>query len=225
MRTKVLLGLAALAVGLSTSVAQNVYSLNVVGYVNVTLTAGQLSLLSLPLAPVDGNFDITNTIVLNDAQDGSVIYKWLPAGHWDPNLYSWYAGGVGWVPDTVISNGQAFFLAPAAAGTVTFVGQVPQGALSYTILPGLQTLANMVPVSTNFPGSTVGNDGDTIYLWNSVSHGWSSTLWSYYSALGGWDNGGVAGNSLQGPVLNPADGVFYANSGAAISFTQNFTVQ
>jgi hypothetical protein len=223
MRTKALLGLAALAVGLSTSVAQNVYSLNVVGYVNVTLTANQLSLLSLPVAPVDGNFNITNTIALDDTQDGAVIYKWAGTG-WDPNLYQWYAGA-GWSPSTVISNGQAFFLAPVAPGTLTFVGQVPQGALSYTIPPGLSTLANMVPVSTNFPGSTVGNDGDTIYLWSSVTHGWSPTLWSYYSALGGWDNGGVAGNSLQGPVLNPADGVFYANSGAAISFTQNFTVQ
>jgi hypothetical protein len=222
MRTKALLGLAALAVGLSTSVAQNVYSLNVVGYVNVTLTSGQMSLLSLPVAPVDGNFNITNTIVLNDAQDGALIYKWAGTG-WDPNLYSWYAGA-GWSPNTVISNGQAFFLLPAAAGTLTFVGQVPQGALSYTIPPGLSTLANMVPVSTNFPGSTVGNDGDTIYLWNSVTHGWSSTLWSYFGGTG-WDNGGGAGNSVQGPVLNPADGVFYANSGAAISFTQNFTVQ
>src|ERR1019366_7719820 len=121
MRTKALLGLAALVVGLSTSVAQNVYSLNVVGYVNVTLTSGQLSLLSLPVAPVDGNFNITNTIVLNDAQDGALIYKWAGTG-WDPNLYSWYAGA-GWSPNTVISNGQAFFLLPAAAGTLTFVGQ------------------------------------------------------------------------------------------------------
>ena len=222
MRTKALLGLAALAVGLSTSVAQNVYSLNVVGYVNVTLTANQLSLLSLPVAPVDGNFNITNTIVLDDTQDGAVIYKWAGTG-WDPNLYQWFAGA-GWSPSTVISNGQAFFLAPAAAGTLTFVGQVPQGALSYTIPPGLSTLANMVPVSTNFPGSTVGNDGDTIYLWNSVTHGWSSTLWSYFGGTG-WDNGGGAGNSVNGPLLNPADGVFYANGGAVVSFTQNFTVQ
>src|ERR1035441_715219 len=40
MRTKALLGLAALAVGLSTSMAQNVYSLNVVGYINITVGAG-----------------------------------------------------------------------------------------------------------------------------------------------------------------------------------------
>src|ERR1017187_3385301 len=216
MRTKALLGLAALAVGLSTSVAQNVYSLNVVGYVNVTLTANQLSFLSLPVAPVDGNFNITNTIVLNDAQDGALLYKWLGTG-WDPTIYSWFAG-VGWSPDTVISNGAAFFIQPAASSTLTFVGQVPQGALTYNIPAGLSTLANQVPVSTNFPGSTVGNDGDLMYVWNSASHGWSATIWSYFGGVG-WDNGGGAGNSVNGPVLNPADGVFYANSGAAIPFT------
>jgi hypothetical protein len=222
MRTKVLLGLAALVVGLSTAVAQNVYSLNVVGYVNVTLTANQLSFLSLPVAPVDGNFNITNTIVLNDAQDGAALYKWAGTG-WDPNLYLWYAG-IGWSPNTVLSNGTAFFLLPAASGTLTFVGQVPQGALSYKIPAGLSTLANQVPVSANFPGASVGNDGDAIYLWNATTHGWSSTLWLYYAGTG-WDNGAQPGNSTNGPALNPADGVFYANSGSAISFTQNFTVQ
>ena len=44
MRTKVLLGLAALAVGLSTSIAQNVYSLNVVGYINITVAGGGYTL-------------------------------------------------------------------------------------------------------------------------------------------------------------------------------------
>jgi hypothetical protein len=37
MRTKTLLVAAVLAAGLATSMAQNVYSLNVVGYYNVTI--------------------------------------------------------------------------------------------------------------------------------------------------------------------------------------------
>ncbi|MCX6922739.1 MAG: hypothetical protein NT154_05925, partial [Verrucomicrobia bacterium] len=60
MRTKTLLGLAALAVGLSSSMAQ-VYSLNVVGYVNVPLQANKLSFLSVPLTPNGGNYNITNS--------------------------------------------------------------------------------------------------------------------------------------------------------------------
>ena len=167
MRTKALLGLAALAVGLSTSVAQNVYSLNVVGYVNVSLQANKLSFLSLPLTPVDGNFNITNTIKLDDSQDFASLFRWAGT-QWDPTVPAWIGtdlGGSGWSPDMVISNGVGFFIAASANSTLTFVGQVPQGALAYNIPAGLSTIANQVPVSTNFPGADVGNDFD------NISHG------------------------------------------------------
>lgn len=231
MRTKALLGLAALAVGLSTSVAQNVYSLNVVGYVNVSLQASKFHFLSLPLAPTDGNFNITNTIVLSDAQDFANLYRWAGTG-WDTSIPTWYGsdlGGHGWDTSMVISNGEGFFLASQAASTLTFVGEVPQGTLSYNLPVGFSTLANKVPVSTNFPGATVGNDFDNIYTWNQTDQGWNTTIWVYYGAdLGGhgWDNGGGTGNNTNGPVLSSAEAVFYQNGGtAALPFTQNFTVQ
>jgi hypothetical protein len=229
MRTKALLGLAALAVGLSTSVAQNVYSLNVVGYVNVSLQANKLHFLSLPVVPVDGNFNITNTIVLDNSQDFANIYTWAGTG-WSTTTPTWFGtdlGGTGWAPSMVISNGVGFFLASAANSTLTFVGQVPQGALAYNIPAGLSTLANQVPVSANFPGATVGNDFDNIYTWDLTGQGWSTVSWTYFGAdLGGtgWSNGGGAGNNAAGPLLNPGDGVFYVNGGAALPFTQNFTV-
>ena len=224
------MGLAALAVGLSTSVAQNVYSLNVVGYVNVSLQANKLHFISLPLAPVDGNYNITNTIALSDAQDFAGIYHWAGAA-WDNTYPQWIGtdlGGTGWTPDMVISNGVGFFLASQAATTLTFVGQVPQGDKSYTIPAGLSTLANVVPVSTNFPGSTVGNDFDGIYTWDLAGQQWSPVYWQYIGAdLGGtgWDNGGGAGNNANGPLLNPAEAVFYANGGSALTFTRTFSVQ
>jgi hypothetical protein len=221
MRTKALLGLAALAVGLSTSVAQNVYSLNVVGYVNVSLQANKLSLLSLPVAPVDGNFNITNTITLDDSQDGALLFTWAGTA-WNSTVPNWIAG-VGWLPDMVVSNGTAFFLSSVANSTLTFVGQVPQGALSYRIPAGLSTLANQVPVSTNFPGATVGNDGDIMYTWLQSAQGWNPVTSQFIGGLG-WIAGDGSGTA-DGPMLNPAQGVFYINSGAAIPFTQNFTVQ
>ena len=79
MRTKSLLGLAALAVGLTSASAQ-VYSLNVVGYVNVPLAANKMSFVSVPLAPSGGNYNITNTIALSDAQDGATIFAWAGTG-------------------------------------------------------------------------------------------------------------------------------------------------
>ena len=218
MRTKALLGLAALAVGLSTSVAQNVYSLNVVGYVNVSLHNGQLSFLSLPVAPVDGNFNITNTIVLDSSQAFASLFHWAGTA-WDTAIPSWT--GTAWDTPMVISNGTGFFIASQADSTLTFVGQVPQGAIQYSIPVGLSTLANQVPVSTNFPGAAVGGIFDNMFTWDQVGQQWAAAVWSYNGTA--WDNG-VAGANANGPLLNPGDAVFYqANS--AFNFTQNFTVQ
>jgi hypothetical protein len=224
MRTKALLGLAALAVGLSTSVAQNVYSLNVVGYVNVSLQANKLHFLSLPLAPVDGNFNVTNTIVLSDPQDGATLFNWTGTS-WNADPPVWYAGA-GWFnsagTDTIVSNGTAFFIVSKTNSTLTFVGQVPQGTLSYNIPSGLSTLANQVPVSTNFPGMTIGNDGNTMFTWVQANQAWTSDPWVYYAGSGWFTS--TAGDGTGAP-LNPAEGVFYINSGVAIPFTQSFTVQ
>jgi hypothetical protein len=224
MRTKALLGLAALAVGLSTSVAQNVYSLNVVGYVNVSLQAGKLHFLSLPVAPVDGNFNVTNTIVLSDAQDTAVLFNWAGT-QWNPDPPVWYAGA-GWFnsagTDTIVSNGAAFFISSKAATTLTFVGQVPQGAIAYNIPAGLSTLANKVPVSANFPGLTVGNDTDTMFTWVQANQAWTSDPWVFYAGSGWFTS--TLGDGTGAP-LNPSEGVFYVNHGTAVPFTQNFTVQ
>jgi hypothetical protein len=117
----------------------------------------------------------------------------------------------------VVSNGVAYFLLASANSTLTFVGQVPQGALAYNIPVGVSTLANQVPVTGPFPGATVGNDFDEIFTWNQASQSWASPS-TYFS--GAWDSA-----DPNGPVLNPAQGAFYLNTGAAIPFTQNFTVQ
>jgi hypothetical protein len=71
-------------------------------------------------------------------------------------------------------------------------------------------------VSTNFPGSTVGNDFDNLYTWDQAGQQWGPAA----LFLGGWDT-----PSAEGPALNPAEAVFYVNGGAAIPFTRSFTVQ
>ena len=219
MRTKALLSLAALAVGLSTSVAQNVYSLNVVGYVNVSLQANQLSFLSLPLADVNGNYNITNTIVLDSSQTFANLFAWAGTA-WNTAVPSWT--GTAWDTPMVISNGTGFFIQSVTNSTLTFVGQVPQGAIQYSVPVGLSTLANQIPVSTNFPGAAVGGLFDNIFTWDQVNQQWANAVWSYNGSA--WDNG-VAGASPNGPLLNPGDAVFYQNANSTLNFTQNFTVQ
>src|SRR5690349_8577884 len=61
MRTKTLLiAAAAMAAGVSASMAQVTYSQNIVGYVNVTAPAGQYIMIANPLTT--GNDVLTNVI-------------------------------------------------------------------------------------------------------------------------------------------------------------------
>ncbi len=223
MRTKELLGLAVLAAGAVTCVAQsNVYSLNIVGYVNVPVQGGgKLTLVSNPLKPSNGNYNITNTIALPDSYDGAFLYQWAGTG-WSANIPSWIAG-FGWAPDTTVQLGESFFIqspASAPAATITFVGEVATGTINNTFAKGINAVANKVPVSENFPGASVGNDGDSIYTWTGSA--WSGVIWSYLGGFG-WSNGGGAGDNTNGPVVDVGGGVIYQNTGAAaLNWTRTF---
>jgi len=221
MSTKILLGLAALAVGLSTAFAQ------VVRTVDISLQANKLHFLSVPLIPKGGNFNITNSIVFDPSQDGASLFAWAGA-QWSTTVPTWIGDsfGDGWDTSMVISNGVGFFLASAANSTLTFTGEVPEGAIAYNIPVGLSTLANKIPLSENFPGSTVGNTGDNLFTWDQAGQKWASVVWLFLGPEvggSGWDNGGAPGNNTNGPSLNPGEAVFYVNGGAAIRFVRNFT--
>src|SRR5271165_5836493 len=104
MRTKsILLGAAALAAGLVTSMAANVYSVNVVGYVNVNVSSNQYSLLENPLDDGAGDI-ITNVIQLNDNFDqtgtggSQAVVLLLQGGHL--NEAEVYYADFGWYPGT-----------------------------------------------------------------------------------------------------------------------------
>jgi hypothetical protein len=223
MRTKALLGLAALAVSAVTCVAQsNVYSLNIVGYVNVDVAPG-LNLIANPLKPSNGNYNITNTISLPDTADGAFIYKWAGTA-WSSQIPSWIAG-FGWSPDLEIPMGEGFFLQlPQAAGNikVVFVGEVSTGNVTQDIPAGLSVKANEIPVQENWPGKNVGNDGDSIYTW--AGSAWDTAIWSYIAGFG-WSNGGGAGDNVDGPSLKVGSAVMYQNTGAALSWTRAFNPQ
>jgi hypothetical protein len=224
MRTKALLGLAALVVSAATCVAQqNVYSLNIVGYVNVDIKPG-LNLISNPLKPSNGNYNITNTIVLPDAADGASLFTWTGTA-WDSVVPQFYGGGIGWDPAMDVALGEGFFLqSPTAAGNykVTFVGEVQTGDVSYTLAPGLNVVAPKIPVAEPWPGKDIGNDGDSIYTWTGTA--WNSAIWQYYGPEIGWD-GPEAGNTA-GPTIPVGGAVVYQNTKTTpINWTRQFNPQ
>jgi hypothetical protein len=218
MRTKALLALAAFVVSAATCVAQsNVYSLNIVGYVNVDVIKG-LNLIANPLKPSDGNYNITNTITLPDEADGAQIYTWAGSA-WSTTIPNWIAG-FGWDPAVSIPLGEAFFLSSPVATKITFVGEVQTGdAIPYTMNPGLNVVANKVPVDQNWPGKAVGQDGDQIYTWAGTA--WDNAIYGFIEGFG-WDNGTPTSN-VDGPMLKAGQGAIYSNSkNTAYNFTQKF---
>jgi hypothetical protein len=212
MRIKTLLGLAAFAVSAATCVAQsNVYSVNIVGYVNVPLLAGQFALVSNPMKGPSQS--ITN-IVLTDAATDTELYKWTGAGY-AQSIY--YGTEAGWDPTVNLNIGEGFFMKSPVATTVTFVGEVSTGTITGTIPSGTSLQANSVPVAEPWPGKAVGNVDDEIFVWGGT--GWT-TQWQYYGTTDGWLD--TAGNGPDGPTIPVGRGVAYINKGAPINWTRTF---
>ena len=221
MRTKILLSAALVAAGIAAADAQQVYSVNAVGYVNVTLKAGY-NLLNNPLNGTNNN---VNTIIPT-APEGSSLYKW------NGNAQAFfqadaYAFPLGWIDSdanpstTTISPGEGFFIQnPAGATTITFVGEVPQGSLTNRIGQNYGFYGSQVPQSATltalgFPGA----EGMNYNAWNAMSQAYAQ---AYSYASGFWFD--PDGNPND-PVLGVAEGFLLQNpTGQAIDWTRTFSV-
>lgn len=167
MRTKILLlTAAAVAAGLASSQAQdNVYSVNIVGYVNQQLPAGQFVLLATPLDAGTNDLDTLGAALPNK----SSIQVWNGTGF---TSASKIAGA--WTTNLVIPPGTGFFVKSAANITNTFVGSValsnsvafPPGvfALVGSPIPFSGTLTDSGPNTLNL-GDTLPNKS-SIQVWN-----------------------------------------------------------
>jgi hypothetical protein len=136
--------------------AQNVYSLNVVGYNHVTLSPGW-NLMAVQLIPgancdgFPGNYN-ANAVLTGPPVDGSLLYRFNPTNqsYYDAGTY---LTGVGWYPlsgntnDPVLNLplGEGFFVWTPQSWTNTIVGEVPQGSLANPVPAGYSLKASMVP--------------------------------------------------------------------------------
>ena len=204
MRTKTLLLTAAVvAAGIATSSAQ-VFSVNAVGYVNVTVPKG-FSLIANPLKAA------TNTVgaLLASAPDGVTVYKYGATGFSiNGKEFGDFAN-----PTQSLNPGEgAFVNNPGNPFTVTFVGEVSQGALTNAIPKGFSIRASIVPQAgqldtvLGFPVV----EGDTVYRFNNatgryVTHGYEFGAWS----------------SPPTPAVGEA---FFINKFAAVNWVRNFSV-
>lgn len=181
MRTKALVLTAALgAAGIASSYAQSVYSVNAVGYINVTcipgftMIANQLSSTNdtvgqLFTAPPDGS-----AILTWDQSAGTFVMNNFAFGAWD-------------FPDNKLSPGMGvMFQNPDVAYTVTFVGEVIQGTnITVSLIPGFNMVSSKVPQAGTIQTALgfVPEEGDMLMKW-SQSAG-TYLQWSY--TFGAWD--------------------------------------
>jgi hypothetical protein len=199
-----------------------VYSVNAVGYINVTVPK---AVSTNPAAPVPGFAIVANQLntggntvaeVIPTAKNLTTIYVFAN------NQYSSasYFDGVGWIPgDLKIAPGTAFFFAnyDAADQTVTFVGEVPQGALTTPLKTGFNLVASQVPQA----GALVATLGyapgqfDVVYKFNTTTQSYDS-----YSYLG----------VVTPPIWSPMEPSLAVGEGAFIqtdadrNWTRNFSV-
>jgi spermidine/putrescine-binding protein len=219
MRTiKALACAAALAAGLATAVAQsNVYSLNVVGYYNVTVPQNQYYLIANQLNTTNNQIQFVIPTAAND----TLISKYNGVGY-DTAQFEDY--NPGWDLGTMTLNpGEAaLFKDPNTAGgqTVTFVGEVLQGQLTVNFVQNhVAFRSSKVPQSATLAALGIpGENDDLCSTWNGG--GWSTTQFEDYNP--GWDVGAAG----VGPTLAVGQGFAYVKQGtASTSWVRNFTVQ
>jgi energy-converting hydrogenase Eha subunit F len=247
MRKTLLIAAAALAAGVISSQAQ-VYSQNIVGYVNTTLVAGYVNVVN-PLDNSAGN-SLTNTISNpGGVLDGAYVYIWNGTGYtvdsFDSSSPSGFDGpsGSALAQAPVIAPGQFVFLLnnTGVKMTNTFVGTVHvDGAGASTNVVGLSTnvlgngynfVSSKIPVAGDLittlglsnPGGVL--DGAYIYTPNidatGAFHGYVVSSFDSSSTTG-YDGPSGSGGYVE-PILPVGQGVIILNNtGAPYTWVQSY---
>ena len=211
MRTKALLVTAAVsAAGIASLFAQGgpVYSVNVVGFVNVDLVKDWNMIAN----PLNGTNNSINTI-LPSVPDFTYVLKFDAANqvYFQPSTF---IGGA-WDVEMNLAPGEGAFLWTPEATKVTFVGEVPQGTLSNPIAKNYQLQASQVPRSGGLTADLgfVGKDFDVVYQWDPAAQSYKQP----FTFIGGaWDPGD--------PSLKIAESFFLVRTPDAWTPTDAWTV-
>jgi hypothetical protein len=211
MRTKTLFVTALLSAAcIATAVAQTVYSVNAVGYVNVTLNPG----FSLIANPLDGE-DNTIPVLFAAVPKNTVIYKFDAAsGAFIPNVKNVITGNWGDPAMTLVPGEGAFVKIPDTSEpvTVTFVGEVMQGSLSLPLPAGFSIASSQVPQADNldnlgFPAVKQ----DIVYKWDGAGY----APYSVNVITGAWNP--------EVPMVEVAE-AFFVKKAAAVNWDREFSV-
>ena len=158
MRTKALILAAAVsAMGIASSMAQ-VYSVNAVGYINVSCPAGFSMIAHQFTVPSRKLSDLIPAPL-----PATSVYKLVGGGY---QIYTFDDLDLVWTPngDVEIELGAGVFINSPSAQTLTFVGEVPQGTLTTPTPSGFSIRSSQVPQQgTVGQLGLVGQPADQVY--------------------------------------------------------------
>jgi hypothetical protein len=198
MRTKVLLSLAAFAVSALAAYAQsNVYSVNIVGYVNKPIISG-LQVVANPLTATNNAL----STIIPTPPDFSQVLRWNGS---DFDVATYFFG---WDQDFVINPGEGVFINASGSFTNTFVGEIVPGSYTNNLPTGLSLKSSIVPIggTADEIGLTAGvGDFDQVLKWNTGTGDYDVSTYFF-----GWDIT---------PSLSVAEGAFI-NAGAPRQWVQ-----
>lgn len=206
MRIKTLLLTAVLSVAAAASSMADVFSVNVVGYVNKVYPIG-LSMINNPLS----NSNNTVAQIFPNPPGFTQIYKFSPVSGYSPANTFLFGN---WTdPAMVLAPGEGAFINFAEAYTNTYVGEVLTGTRTNTISTGLNMLGSKVPQAGGLQGTLGLTPGgfDIVYKYDAgiQNYGAANTF-----LFGNWANGD--------PQIEVAEGFFYLNQNGQNDWVRTF---
>ncbi len=209
MRTKTLLLTAVLGLASAATSMAQVYSANVVGYVNTVLKPG-FNMISNPLKGTNNGI---NTIIPNPGV-GALLYKFTNPGGF--SLIAENFGPGSWDVNLTLAPGEGAFITVPALTTNTFVGEVIQGTTTNSLPTGFSIRSSIVPQSAPLDG--VGGLGFPSVVGDFVYRFANPGGYSIFENLGGvgaWDPAS--------PVPNVGEAFWVQKNGAG-SWIRTFNI-
>jgi hypothetical protein len=211
MRTKTLfLAAAALAASLASSMAQNVYSVNFVGYINTPITgAGKYTLVSNPFD--NGTNDLVGLVDPSGTLPAKTqVLLWNNVGASYTTISKTTAG---WGSNPTIAQGRGFFLKTASTQanyTNLYMGSCPVSN-SVAVPTGLTLSGGLIPFAGDLTTDTNINIGSVLpnkaqfLIWNAAGQSYTTVS----KTTAGW---GAAANVVSGQG-------FFIRTTAAVTWT------
>jgi hypothetical protein len=219
MRTNALILTAALGIAsAASSMAQAVYSVNVVGYINLAIQPGFNLVANQLKASPNNSLGSVMPLVATETQVLKFVNNNYTADIFDGS--GWLDNSTGEPSTTTVAPGEGFFLYSPGAATVTLVGEVTTGNnLPVNMGAGFTLISSIVPQTIALDPSNGFNDvAEMQYLtFNAGTQNYNTTLVN--------DGSGWLNNETGDPVPDPTPAVgqgFFIYSTAPATWLRSF---